>query len=189
MPAPKPTPMPMFSCRKYRPGSLVQRRCGVSQWAETVRNRRVHIIDKNLLRISKQMNEWASKWINEQASEQMSDVERACAASNAELDWALRAIKKADKEMALYSTLWLHSHSTYCEFSSGTTQPLLRVCTSMILTENLNDEVKALGCSIYFLSLHEFRDETLTVTNTSWQNELSSVPVQTVEFTGKEYDR
>ena len=104
------------------------------------------------------MNEWASKWINEQASEQMSEGERTCPASNAELDWALRAIKKADKEMTLYSTLWLHSHSTYCEFSSGTTQPLLRVCTSMISTENLNDEVKALGCSIYFLSLHEFHD-------------------------------
>ena len=69
---------------------------GDAQWVETVWNRRVHFIDKNLFPVNLGASEWASE---------------QCGVAN---EWVMQANERADEWMALYSTRRFHSHSTQC---------------------------------------------------------------------------
>ena len=82
-------------------------------WIETVWNRRVQFLDKNLFPMSSGASEWASKRADEWAQRSL------------RVKWAvwhkrrssLRANERANKWMAWYSMRWFHSHSSHSAHS------------------------------------------------------------------------
>ena len=78
-----------------------------TQWAETEWNRRVQIIDINLVPSSSGLSEWAIERTNERGANASSGAEQA-------KEWVMRANKRVEERMAQYSTRRFHSHSTHC---------------------------------------------------------------------------
>ena len=94
-------------------------RGGSAQWVETVWNRCVHIMDKNLFPMSSGVSEWASQRTNKCNGAREWRKQYGASSEEQANEWAVYVNEWADKRMAQYSTrLFLH-HLTHCAVKQG----------------------------------------------------------------------